>query len=86
MATSVHLDGPGRLFVAGPNARFVELNPLNRYLHEMVKLSPVQGSAVEIVDAGDETAIVGAANSCPTGRACAAWIRLKSGLMRLACA
>ena len=61
MATSVHLDGPGRLFVAGPNARFVELNPLNRYLHEMVKLSPVQGSAVEIVDAGDETAIVGAA-------------------------
>ena len=61
MATSVHLDGPGRLFVAGPNARFVDLNPLNRYLHEMVKLTPVQGSAVEIVDAGDETAIVGAA-------------------------
>jgi len=27
----------------------------------MVKLSPVQGSAIEIVDAGDETAIVGAA-------------------------
>jgi glucokinase len=61
MATSVHLDGPGRLFVAGPNARFVNLNPLSRYLHEMVKLSPVQGSAIEIVDAGDETAIVGAA-------------------------
>ena len=55
------MDGPGRLFVAGPNARFVELNPLNRYLHDMVKLSPVQGSAIEIVDAGDETAIVGAA-------------------------
>jgi glucokinase len=61
MATSVHLDGPGRLFVAGPNARFVDLNPLHRYLHEMVKLTPVQGSAIEIVDAGDETAIVGAA-------------------------
>jgi glucokinase len=61
MATSVHLDGPGRLFLAGPNARFVDLNPLNRYLHEMVKLTPVQGSAIEIVEAGDETAIVGAA-------------------------
>jgi glucokinase len=61
MATSVHLDGPGRLFLAGPNARFVELNPLNRFLHDMVTLSPVQGSAVEIVDAGDETAIIGAA-------------------------
>ena len=36
-------------------------NPLDRYLHEMVKLSPVQGSAIEIVEAGDETAIVGAA-------------------------
>jgi predicted NBD/HSP70 family sugar kinase len=61
MATSVHLDGPGRLFLAGPNARFVDLVPLDTYLHEMVKLTPVQGSAVEIVDAGDETAIVGAA-------------------------
>jgi glucokinase len=61
MATSVHLDGPGRLFLAGPNARFVDLNPLDRYLHEMVTLSPVQGSAIEIVDTGDETAIVGAA-------------------------
>ena len=61
MATSVHLDGPGRLFLAGPNARFVDLHPLDRYLHEMVTLSPVQGSAIEIVEAGDETAIVGAA-------------------------
>jgi predicted NBD/HSP70 family sugar kinase len=61
MATSVHLDGPGRLFVSGPNAGFVDLNSLNRYLHDMVKLTPVQGSAVEIVEAGDETAIVGAA-------------------------
>jgi glucokinase len=61
MATSVHFDGPGRLFLAGPNARFVDLSPLNRYLHEMVKLSPVQGSSIEIVDTGDETAIVGAA-------------------------
>jgi hypothetical protein len=27
----------------------------------MVKLSPVQGSSIEIVDTGDETAVVGAA-------------------------
>ena len=28
-ATSIHLDGPGRFYIAGPNADFVDLGLLN---------------------------------------------------------
>jgi len=62
-ATSIHLDGPGRFFLSGPNASFVDLNLLDRYVHEMVAMSPLQGSAFELVAASDETAIIGAAVS-----------------------
>jgi glucokinase len=62
-ATSIHLDGPGKFFLSGPNARFVQVGLLHRYVHEMVKLSPLQGSALEIITTGDETAIIGAAVS-----------------------
>jgi glucokinase len=60
-ATSIHLEGPGRFFLSGPNATFVDLQLLDRYLHEMVTMSPLQGSALELVQASDETAIIGAA-------------------------
>jgi glucokinase len=60
-ATSVHLEGPGRFFLSGPNATFVDLHLLDRYLHEMVAMSPLQGSLLELVQASDETAIIGAA-------------------------
>jgi hypothetical protein len=36
---------------------------LDLYLHEMVKMSPLQGSSFEIVPTSDETAIIGAAVS-----------------------
>ena len=62
-ATSIHLEGPGRFFLSGPNAMFVDLHLLDRYLHEMVTMSPLQGSALELVEASDETAIIGAALS-----------------------
>ena len=62
-ATSIHLEGPGRFFLSGPNAVFVNLHLLDRYLHEMVTMSPLQGSALELVEASDETAIIGAAVS-----------------------
>ena len=62
-ATSIHLDGPGRFFLSGPNAAFVDVHLLDRYLHEMVTMSPLQGSALELVEASDETAIIGAAVS-----------------------
>ncbi len=60
-ATSIHLDGPGKFFITGTNARFLNLGLLNEYLHEMVKLSPLQGYSAEIVPGGDMVATVGAA-------------------------
>ncbi len=60
-ATSIHMEGPGRFFLSGPNAAFVDLQLLDRYLHEMVTMSPLQGSSLELVQASDETATIGAA-------------------------
>ncbi|HST50701.1 MAG TPA: ROK family protein [Pyrinomonadaceae bacterium] len=62
-ANSVHAGGPGKFFISGPHAKFVETNLLDAYLHEMVKMSPLQGSSFEIVPTSDETAIIGAAVS-----------------------
>ena len=62
-ATSIHLDGPGKFFVSGPNARFIQTGMLQLYLQEMVKMSPLQGSTIEVVPTSDEVAIIGAAVS-----------------------
>jgi predicted NBD/HSP70 family sugar kinase len=60
-ATSIHLDGPGKFFVTGFNAKFLNLSLLNEYLHEMVKLSPLQGYSTEVVPGGESVAVIGAA-------------------------
>jgi predicted NBD/HSP70 family sugar kinase len=60
-ATSVHMDGPGRFYVTGPNARFIDVHLLNTYMQEMVKMSPLQGYGFEVVPGGEEVAIIGAA-------------------------
>jgi glucokinase len=60
-ATSIHLEGPGKFFITGPNARFINLTLLGEYLHEMVKLSPLQGYALEVVSGGEDIALIGAA-------------------------
>lgn len=60
-ATSVHMEGPGKFFIAGPNARFIDLGLLNMYLHEMVKMSPLQGTLFELVSMTDEVGVIGAA-------------------------
>lgn len=59
-ATSIHYDGPGKFFITGFNSRYVNLTLLNEYLHEMVKLSPLQGYQTEIVPGGESVAVVGA--------------------------
>ena len=48
-ANSIHLAGPGKFFVSGFNARHLELNLLNQYVHDMVKMSPLQSYVFEIV-------------------------------------
>jgi glucokinase len=60
-ATSIHQDGPGKFFLTGLNSRFLNLTLLNEYLHEMVKLSPLQGYSVEVVSGGEGVATIGAA-------------------------
>ncbi len=59
-ATSIHMTGPGKFYISGTNARFINLNFLNRCVQEMVKMSPLQGYVFEIVERSDEIAVVGA--------------------------
>jgi len=60
-ATSIHVDGPGKFFVLGPNSEFVDLRLLNQYLHEMVTMSALQNNAFEVLDSVHDVAIIGAA-------------------------
>lgn len=62
-ATSIHFDGPGKFYITGPNAKFIDSPLLNTYLQEMVKMSPLQGSFLEVLETSDEIAIIGAAVS-----------------------
>ena len=44
-ATSIHLDGPGRFYIAGPNADFVDLNRLGMLLAGHGQDEPAAGDA-----------------------------------------
>jgi predicted NBD/HSP70 family sugar kinase len=60
-ATNIHMEGPGIFFVTGPDVKFIDIGLLDRLLHEMVKMSPLQGSRFEVVPTSDEMGIIGAA-------------------------
>src|SRR5437763_1720840 len=60
-ASSIHMAGPGKFFITSHHAQHVDLNLLNQYLHDMVKMSPLQGYVFEIVPGGEEVAVIGAA-------------------------
>ncbi|HMF62522.1 MAG TPA: ROK family protein [Edaphobacter sp.] len=62
-ATSVHMAGPGKFFLTGFNVRFVDLPMLKDYLQQMVKMSPLQSYALEIVEDKPEVRVIGAAVS-----------------------
>lgn len=62
-ASSIHLNGPGRFYISGPYARYVQTGLLNFFVHEMVKMSPLQGSVIEVATTGKEVAVIGAAVS-----------------------
>jgi predicted NBD/HSP70 family sugar kinase len=62
-ANVVHQDAPGRFYITGPNSQYIEIALLNQYLHEMVKMSPLQGSVFEVIPTSDEVAVIGAAVS-----------------------
>jgi glucokinase len=60
-ATTIHMAGPGRFYISGVNAKYIELDLLSQDLHDMVKMSPLQGSVFEVIKTTEETAIIGAA-------------------------
>src|SRR5581483_862181 len=60
-ATSIHLDGPGKFFVIGPNTEFFDARLLNQHLHEMVTMSSLQNSLFETLEGSREVAMIGAA-------------------------
>ena len=60
-ATSIHMDGPGPFYLTGPNAKWIDVGMLDRLVHEMVKMSPLQGSRIEVIPPNDDLGIIGAA-------------------------
>ena len=60
-ATCIHMEGPGRFFVTGANAHFIDVTRLDLFLREMVMMSPLQGSFFEVIATGDEIGVIGAA-------------------------
>ena len=66
-ATSIHQGGAGKFFLTGYNVRFLDMNMLEDYLHQMVKMSPLQGYSLEIVSDDQTTRVIGAAVAAESG-------------------
>ena len=60
-ATSIHMAGPGPFYLTGLNAGFLDVGLLDRLVHDMVKMSPLQGSRFELIPENDELGVIGAA-------------------------
>jgi glucokinase len=60
-ATNIHMEGPGKFYISGPNSRFIKVSLLSQYLHQMVTMTALQGSIFEVVPTSTEIAVVGAA-------------------------
>lgn len=60
-ANSIHQSGPGKFYCTGFSVKFVDLNTLGDYLHQMVKMSPLQNYSLEVIDNDRELGVVGAA-------------------------
>jgi glucokinase len=60
-ATTIHMAGPGKIFLSGFNVRFVDLPMLKDYLQQMVKMSSLQSYSLEIVEDNPEVRVIGAA-------------------------
>jgi glucokinase len=59
--TTIHMSGPGKIFLSGFNVRFVDMPMLKDYLQQMVKMSPLQSYSLEIVEDTPEVRVIGAA-------------------------
>jgi hypothetical protein len=61
VATSIHLEGPGKFYFTGSSTHFLDLKFLSRAVGEMVRMSPLLSYNFEVFERGNEAAIVGAA-------------------------
>jgi predicted NBD/HSP70 family sugar kinase len=59
-ATSIHMAGPGKIFLSGFNVGFVDMPMLKDYMQQMVKMSPLQSYSLEIVEDTPEVRVIGA--------------------------
>jgi len=62
-ATSIHMAGPGKFFLTGTYVENVDLSMLKDYMQQMVKMSPLQGYSLEIVEESPEVRVIGSAVS-----------------------
>jgi predicted NBD/HSP70 family sugar kinase len=62
-STSIHMEGPGPFYLTGPNVNWIDVGVLDRLVHDMVKMSALQGSRFEVIPANDDLGIVGAASN-----------------------
>lgn len=60
-ASSVHMAGPGKFYLTGPYVHFIDLPILKDYMQQMVKMSPLQGYSLEIVQESPEVRVIGSA-------------------------
>jgi predicted NBD/HSP70 family sugar kinase len=60
-ANCIHQEGPGKFYFTGYAVKFVDLNTLADYLHQMVKLTPLQTYALEVISNDKELGVIGAA-------------------------
>jgi glucokinase len=60
-ATSIHFRGAGKFYLSGYNVRFLDMNMLKDYLHQMVKMSPLQSYMLEVVDDDETLRVIGSA-------------------------
>jgi glucokinase len=62
-ATSIHMAGTGKFFLTGTYVKNVDLPMLKDYMQQMVKMSPLQGYSLEIVEESPEIRVIGSAVS-----------------------
>jgi predicted NBD/HSP70 family sugar kinase len=60
-ANCIHQEGPGKFYFTGYAVKFLDLNTLQDYLQQMVKLSPLQTYALEVIPDDKELGVIGAA-------------------------
>lgn len=60
-ASVIHQAGARKFYITGYNVRFMDLKLVKDYLHQMVKMSPLQSYSVEIVDDEPTARVLGAA-------------------------